>query len=152
MDLQIQWHEYIRAAAAFVEAQALQDAQMVDPEFDHSAGSSPTANAWLSIITTVNCHVISTKADQFAMLHHFADCIFKSQHAKASEKLSVRDTERIEETSGDENSIVALIRMCGSQLQRIYKNKQQEAQQLQLTCNSVPSDLREKILRTVKEA
>ena len=41
--------------------------------------------------------------------------------------------------------IVVLIRMCGSQLQRIYRNKQQESQQLQRTCNSVPSDLREKI-------
>ena len=50
VDLQIQWHEYIRAIAAFVEAQALQDAQMVDTKLDHSV---PTANAWLSIVTTV---------------------------------------------------------------------------------------------------
>lgn len=142
VDLQIQWHEYIRAIAAFVEAQALQDAQIVASELDHSVGSSPAANAWLSIITMVNCHVIPTKADQFAMLHHFADCVYKNQHVKASEKPSASDTNEITEISGDENSIVALIRMCGSQLQRIYKNKQHEAQQLQLTCGSVPSDLR----------
>ena len=67
VDLQIQWHEYIRAIAAFVEAQALQDAQMVDTELDHSVGSTPTANAWLSIVTTVSCQVVSTKADQFAV-------------------------------------------------------------------------------------
>ena len=97
----------------------------MDPEFDHSAGSSPAANAWLSIIATVNCHVTSTKADQFAMLHHFADCIYKNQHAKASENPSVNETKEIaeESTSGNENSIVALIRMYGCQLQRIYKNR-----------------------------
>ena len=143
VDLQIQWHEYIRAVAAFVEEHALQDAQVVESEDNNVAGSSPAANAWLSIIITVNCHVISTKADQFAMLHQFADGIYNNQHAKASEMPSV-STEQIAENHGEENSIVALIRMCGSQLQRIYKNKQHEAQQLQLTCGSVPSELREK--------
>ena len=87
----------------------------------------------------------STKADQFAILDHFAVCIFNNQHAKASETPSVNDTEEITENSGDENSIVALIRMCGSQLQRIYKNKKKEEKLLQQSCGSVPSDLREKI-------
>ena len=146
VDLQIQLHEYIRAVAAFVEAQALQDAQIEAYKLEHSVGSSPAANAWLSIVTTVNCHVISTKANQFTEVHHFADCIYKNQHIKASENPSTSDTKEIcTEKCGDENSLVALIRMCGSQLQRIYKNKQHEAQELQLTCGSVPSDLREKI-------
>ena len=45
VDLQIQWHDYIRAVAAFVEEQALNEAQMVETEFDQSAGSSPSVNA-----------------------------------------------------------------------------------------------------------
>ena len=35
VDLQIQWHDYITAVAAFVEEQALHDAQMVDLQGHH---------------------------------------------------------------------------------------------------------------------
>ena len=88
---------------------------MVDTELDHSV---PTANAWLSIVTTV----VKWSRQRLInlLLHSFADCIY-NQHAKAS-GMNDTDHEEIPEKYGDENSIVALIRMCCNQLRRSYEN------------------------------
>ena len=130
LDLQIQWHQFIRSVAAFVETQATEDAQL-DTEYE-AASNSPVANAWLSIVTAASSHEIPNKATQFTVLHQFGSCIYLHQHAKALETTnaaSVEDTTThdITDNVGDENSIVALIRMCGSQLQGTYKKKLNEA-------------------------
>ena len=125
LDLQIQWHQFIRSVAAFVETQATEDAQL-DTEYEEAASNSPVANAWLSIVTAASSHEIPNKATQFAILHQFGSCIYLHQHAKTLETTnaaSVEDTTTHDTTDnvGDENSIVTLIRMCGSQLQGTYK-------------------------------
>ena len=113
--------------AAFVETQATEDAQ-VDTEYEEAASNSPVANAWLSIVTAASSHEIPNKATQFAVLHQFGNCIYLHQHAKALETtnaLSVEDTTTHDTTDNVSEMktacIVALIRMCGSQLQGTYK-------------------------------
>ena len=131
LDLQIQWHQFIRSVAAFVETQATKDAQL-DTGYEEAASSSPVANAWLSIVTAASSHEIPNKATQFTVLHQFGSCIYLHQRAKALETTdaaSVEDTTTHDTTDNvrDENSIVALIRMCGSQLQGTYKKNLNEA-------------------------
>lgn len=57
LDLQIQWHQFIRSVAAFVETQATEDAQL-DTDYEEAASNSPVANAWLSIVTAASSHEI----------------------------------------------------------------------------------------------
>ena len=133
LDLQIQWHQFIRSVAAFVETQATEDTQL-DAEYEEAASNSPVTNAWLIIVTAASSHDIPNKATQFAVLHQFGSCIYLHQHAKALETTNastLEDTTTHDTTDnvGGENSIVALIRMCGSQLQGTYKKKLNEAHQ-----------------------
>ena len=128
LDLQIQWHQFIRSVATCVEIQATEDAQFDPAESEEPAINSPVANAWLSIVTAVISHDIPNKATQFAILHQFANCIYLHQHAKALETTMVEtETEPgATEDVGDENNMVTLIRMCGSQLHGTYKKKLNE--------------------------
>ena len=128
LNLQIQWHQFIRSVAAYVQIQATEDAQF-DPEYEEPGSNLPVANAWLSIVTAVSSHEIPNKATQFAILHQFANCIYLHQHTKALETTKVEsETEDTTENIGDENSMVTLIRMCGSRLQRTYKKKLNETE------------------------
>ena len=121
LDLQIQWHQFIRSVAAFVETQATEDAQL-DTEYEEAASNSPVANAWLSIVTAASSHEIPNKATQFAVLHQFGSCIYLHQHAKALETTnaaSVEDTTTHDTTDvGDENSIVECVEVSFKELTR----------------------------------
>ena len=89
LDLQIQWHQFIRSVAAYVEIQATEDAQFDPAESEEPAINSPVANAWLSIVTAVISHDIPNKATQFAILHQIVNCIYLHQHAKTLETTMV---------------------------------------------------------------
>jgi hypothetical protein len=74
LKFQIGWHDYLRSVAASVDIQSTSDAQVDDSQ----DSTSPVANAWLSLVTTVQSAVglpLSTET-QFAMLHAFARQVY----------------------------------------------------------------------------
>ena len=120
----IEWHDLLRSVAAFVDMQSISDAQVED--YETSTCTSPVANSWLSIVMTAYATLPSlTTETQFAMVHAIARRVYHHMHGKTLAAANPSATDQSEpllqctETNGTE----PLIRMCGSQLTRIYTTK-----------------------------
>ena len=72
LKFQIGWHDFLRSVAAFVDMQSVSDAQVDDCE----DATSPVANSWLSIVTTVHSVLTLTTETQFTMLHAIASQVY----------------------------------------------------------------------------
>ena len=126
LDLQINWYDYVRSLAADVEIQSLEDAQV-------ELSLSPGTSEWLTIVTAALCKEDISKATQFAMLHEFARLVYLKQHATVLEEAQGMTAGSSKETTTSSDSLIdpvpcrieanplePLIRMCGSQLQRMH--------------------------------
>ena len=134
LKFQIGWHDFLRSVAAFVDIQSTSDAQVDDCE----DSTSPVANAWLSLVTTVQSGLPLTTETQFAMLHAFARQVYHHMHGKAilAGSPSATDQPSPLTHSTEANGIEPLIRMCGSQLTRIHTVKTKELERLNQTAST----------------
>ena len=112
----------------------LEDAQIVDAFVD--GGSE-----WLSIATSVSIRNEEfDKANQFAMLHAVARLVYLNQQKHVLECSAMHTQSTSEEltspvgttssTSFEGNSLEPLLRMCGSQLQRMKAQNKKKLQKL----------------------
>ena len=133
LKFQIRWHDFLRSVAAFVDDQSTSDAQVDDCE----DSTSPVANAWLSLVTTVQSSLPLTTETQFAMLHAVAKQVYHHMHGKtlAAANPDQAVPQPLPDCS-EANGIEPLIRMCGSQLTRIHTVKTKELERLNKSASS----------------
>lgn len=149
LKFQIKWHDFLRSVAAYVHNQCTSDAQVDDCNED---GTSPVANAWLSLIATVS--IDSSKETQFSLLHAISRQVYHHMHDNAVTVIKTStpvDTPLIPVNASDENSLDSLIRMCGSQFARIHNVKKKELARLKLSSKAssdMTKNIHEQILLT----
>lgn len=150
LKFQIGWHDFLTSVAAFVDMQSTSDAQVDDCE----DSTSPVANSWLSLVTTVQSSLPLTTETQFSMLHAIARQVYHHMHEKTLAAANPPADQPVPLLHSTEaNGIESLIRMCGSQLTRIYIVKTKELERLnKLASSSMKSRDVEEQIALIEEA